>query len=121
MSTDRELLELAAKAAGFKVQPKGRTDGAFLVLMNEDGDFIWNPRNNGSDSMMLACIVGLRVDFGYHTGADKRRGVAVWTPGDDSPFPPFWTMYGRNPDLDVRLTILRAAACVGMAMNSQQG
>ena len=67
-------------------------------------------------ALRLARAVSLRIDFNFRTGSDKCLGVGVWTSGDDSIYPPFWTMYGKRPDYDVRDTILRAAAHVGKGM-----
>lgn len=59
--TDRELLELAAKGVGLRLQPRGRKDGNFLVLMNEHGDYIWNPLTDDGDAFRLAVKLGLVV------------------------------------------------------------
>lgn len=59
--TDRELLEAAARAAGLKLQPAGRTDGNFLVLMNEDGDYIWSPLTDDGDAFRLAVKLGIQI------------------------------------------------------------
>lgn len=64
--TDRELLEKAAKAAGLTLQSAGRTDGNFLVLMNEDGDYIWSPLTDDGDALRLAVKLNISV---MHYGA----------------------------------------------------
>jgi hypothetical protein len=117
MRTDREMLELAAKAAGLKLAdeidsyiPGSR---ALWVIGPGGRDAVWQPLGDDGDTMRLAHTAGLRINFNYCTGPDKRRGIGVWAPGDDSHYPPFWTMYGKKPDMDVRGTILRAAAHVG--------
>lgn len=116
-TNDKELLKLAAKAAGM-LWIDDREHG-LTIQRSENGqpyNFHWNPELDGSDALHLARVVGLRIDFNFRTGSDKRLGVGVWTPGDTEGYPPFWTMYGANPDMDAWLTIVRAAAHVGKVM-----
>lgn len=55
---DRELLELAAKAAGYTVDADGdRTD----VRDNGGGPMRWNPLDDDGDAMRLANKLGLDV------------------------------------------------------------
>ena len=67
MSTDRELLELAAKAAGYNVLPhlnsknewvNGRSE-FYFVQQNKR----WNPLTNDGDRYKLARHLGLSIDF----------------------------------------------------------
>lgn len=116
-NSDKELLKLAAKAA--RMQWIDDQKFGLTIQRNEGGmpyNFHWNPELDGSDAMHLARVVGLRIDFNFRTGSDKRLGVGVWTPDDAASYPPFWTMYGKNPDFDAWSTIVRAAAHVGKAM-----
>jgi hypothetical protein len=110
--SDRELLELAAKAA--RCEKLGAWDDKLGCLWDGEG-WTFDPLNDDGDALRLAADTCLRIDFNYHTGSDKQQGVGVWTSGDDSPFPPFWTRYGRTPDRDVRNTIVRAAASLAKA------
>ena len=66
MKTDRELLELAAKAAGYREAGinKPYTDG---LLKN------WNPLTDDGDALRLAVKLCLEIDV-HHTG------IAVRTP-----------------------------------------
>lgn len=105
MESERELLQLAAKAAGLEVWTDA--DGNLYTGVPEHR---WNPVVDDGDALRLARAANLRIDFNFRTGSDKRLGVGVWTPNDDCHYPPFWTMYGTRPDADVRWTILRAAA-----------
>jgi len=67
--TDRELLELAAKAAGYFVTgwalPVCRRDGwvvAFLEREEETGDFQkWNPLTDDGDALRLAVKLNMTV------------------------------------------------------------
>ncbi len=62
--TDRKLLELAAKAAGysFKWGKDWHDKGAPLV-----DDKLWNPRHDNNDSFRLAARLKLQVAFGTFT------------------------------------------------------
>ena len=59
--TDRKLLELAAKAAGysFKWGKDWHDKGAPLV-----DDKLWNPRHDNNDSFRLAARLKIQVSFG---------------------------------------------------------
>jgi len=67
--TDRELLELAAKAAGIRVigfvdemiaQPDHKAGG--LIIRNErGGDSCWNPRTDDGDALRLAVKLCIEV------------------------------------------------------------
>ena len=103
---DRELLELAAKAAG--IGPIIRfEDGGLLIGPNRHSRY-WNPRSHNGDSLLLAAKLELEVSiwFGFqevrcenYSGAI--RGIADFT--DDRAY-------------DYRLAIVRAAAEIGRAM-----
>lgn len=53
--TDRELLELAAKAAGYEYAKFG----GYIVIDGIPGN--WNPLTDDGDALRLACDLGLRV------------------------------------------------------------
>jgi hypothetical protein len=65
--TDRELLELAAKAAGYKiqgdvdymiVQPDHRK-GGYVIRNDRGGDSCWNPLTDDGDALRLAVKLDL--------------------------------------------------------------
>ena len=60
MATDRELLELAAKAAGY--EPQGMEDGKLYLFGVQDG---WNPLTDDGDALRLAVALKITV---YHQG-----------------------------------------------------
>lgn len=111
--TDRELLELAAKAAGIKLRP--RLGGT--VFEHDIGDnwwHVWNPRDNDGDAFRLAVKLGLVVDTlnGRVILAERLgRGHRDWTYGDteDEVF---------DDDFATRRAIVRAAAEIGKAMTN---
>jgi hypothetical protein len=60
MSTDRELLELAAKAAGIELM-QGITEDR---LLNSATRNLWNPLIDDGDALRLAVKLGMDVCFG---------------------------------------------------------
>lgn len=108
---DRELLELAAKAAGIK----GEWDGCEFWLLGErtpDNDRTWNPRDRDGDALRLA--VTLRIDIMFHgfdgLTAQSLRRIPEF-PGDGAEFD------GDDGDdfEATRRAIVRAAAEIGKA------
>lgn len=116
MSTDRELLELAAKAVGYEVFPTGWTEKHLCLKTgepDEDGDVpphvLWNPLEWDGDALRLA--VKLKIDFEHgHTFAraiwydEELSSTHVCEIGiamHDDPLPP------------TRRAIVRAAAAIG--------
>lgn len=66
--TDRELLELAAKAAGIHIGPdspwSGYSDRDGFYTTNMDGSAVtwrWNPLTDDGDALRLACDLCLQV------------------------------------------------------------
>ena len=97
--TDRELLELAAKAAGLKWH-NGH------IRVDADADYVpWNPLENDGDAFRLA--VKLRMDV-YHLAA----GVCT----DVCDFPDFLQFNGPDPYATKRRAIVGLAAEIGRAM-----
>lgn len=110
MTTDRELMDLAAKAAGIKLRGWSDYHQAFHVDASDRSDAVWNPRDDDGDSRRLEVALRLRVDvadehvrvmYGLHT-AD--RMVEHTEP------------FGRDPHAATRLAVLRVAAEIGKAM-----
>ena len=104
MTANRELLELAAKAAGMELDREGtaEADGKFAVLPDYR---LWNPLTDDGDALRLA--VKLRMDI-----ASFSRGVRADAPnGDDC-----YEDYNSDPYAATRRAIVRAAAEIGKAM-----
>jgi hypothetical protein len=95
--TDRELLELAAKAAGLEV---------VTPTMLKYGQ--WNPLTDDGDALRLAVKLKLQISFG-------NRHVSVF---DEAGFINFQTevLAHRGDDAATRRAITRAAAEIGKAM-----
>lgn len=118
--TDRELLELAAKAAGFKRATYESWSGMdirygfdFAIFT---GDEYWNPLADDGDALRLAVALQLTVN-NEHINA----GVAYCTRGDDG-FP--YVRSGTSADTTIlpsdyaatRRAIVMAAAEIGKSM-----
>lgn len=106
--TDRELIEAAAKAAGYVVSPTGRTDGNFLVLTNNDGDFVWNPLTDDGDAFRLACKLGVTIDYEQD---DRGNEDAAWAYREGSRGTV--VAFGADRYAATRRAIVRAAAAIG--------
>lgn len=111
--SDRELLELAAKAAGIKLHPS-----AFFIngLTQEQGGGIrcWNPLTDDGDALRLAVALGMdtrrwTLPHAIHISAVADTASAMETLADE-----------RIADLDpyaaTRRAIVRAAAAIGEQM-----
>lgn len=60
--TDRELLELAAKAAGIDCDIYG--DSALMIPRGHPAQREWNPLTDDGDALRLACNLIMTVDTG---------------------------------------------------------
>lgn len=80
--TDRELLELAAKAAGYEDDGPAKDSVAWecgdarLIVTDEGGHHIWNPLTDDGDALRLAVQIG-PLEFSiseYGTAVRKPKG-----------------------------------------------
>jgi hypothetical protein len=116
--TDRELLELAAKALG--IGPVIRHDELLgLVIGPVSRLRYWNPLADDGDALRLAVILSLRVE--PYTGVKMGVGgtfVANITDvyGLIYPHVKLSESHGLEPDAATRRAIVRAAAEIGRAM-----
>lgn len=100
--TDKELIELAAKAAGLLVLGYEESSGYLSVEGERFGfghqRFCWNPLNCDSDALRLAVKLGL-----FESGQlwDKVMGYRFEYEGEDDPY------------AATRRAIVRAAAEIG--------
>jgi len=110
--TDRELLELAAKAAGVEQIERVQVDEEdenpkYLYVRLEHGltyTTFWDPLGDDGDALRLAVKLGLVVEIGYAS-----RGFVVVRTNTDN-----WVEYreawGDCPYAATRRAIVRAAA-----------
>ena len=109
--SDRELLELAAKAAGMKIEwkkwvidPKARTLGGCCFALVGTYTY-WNPLTDDGDALRLAVKLGVTVTPNYHA-EQCGLGVIVFTELTDS----------EDFCAATRRAIVRAAAEIGRNM-----
>ena len=93
--TDRELLELAAKAAGLTILSWPQED--YAVVQNGDQQCGWSPLAFDSDALRLAVKLDLIVTIGAARDCDGRLSL------DNS----------DDPYAATRRAIVRAAAEIG--------
>jgi hypothetical protein len=64
--TDRELLELAAKAAGLEFDPTVKAAHGLMVVrggaMCQSDQVLWNPLTDDGDALRLAVKLGIQID-----------------------------------------------------------
>ena len=115
MSNDRELLELAAKAAGL---PYKYWDGKSVHWPNKGFFFldvagtpfgkVWNPLTDDGDALRLAVKLELEICFN-----NQEEGTTVWCPAIGDWLP---EKHGDAPYAATRRAIVRAAAEIGRTM-----
>jgi len=124
---DRELLELAAKAAGIigewverygsgEYYYQGNAEGVLYELPG-GGWSVWNPLADDGDALRLAVKLG--ISFGV--GAESKRMRVVWFIGDelhsmDMPANHHIALPPPRESEWVRRAIVRAAAAIGEAL-----
>ena len=104
--TDRELLEMAAKAAWITKWEHSQGDDGIMVFAFDTATF-WNPLTDDGDALRLAVKLGIavRVKDGYATAAyPLPTGCEFHIPSDDDPY------------IATRRAIVRAAAEIGRRM-----
>lgn len=102
---DKELLELAAKAAGIDyIKDCIWVENGFYSPLAKHERISWNPLTDDGDALRLAVNLGLVVEIGY-----AHRGfVAVRTNTDN--WKEFREPYGKCGYAATRRAIVRAAA-----------
>ena len=108
MSSDRELLELAAKAAGYEVAIAYQPDlPRCLFVRYEDKTFTWMPLIDDGDALRLAVKLGLRIDI------DNGINETCWKS-------PNWKrgseLHNDDAYAATRRAIVKAAANIGETM-----
>lgn len=108
--SDRELLEKAARAAGYEVarpaDDLGIAGGGLLLVGVQ---YPWNPLNNSGQALELAVKLGLSVMFG-----ERGNLVEVSASDASSEFCKAFAMeaLGTDPYAATRRAIVRAAAAL---------
>lgn len=117
MSGDRELMELAAKAAGIPPGIGIDSDGGYVRIEGSGGDLRvvkWNPLEDDGDALRLAVKLRLRINREINCGCDI---VEVFGPEADD-----MSCHCSTEDVvddtyaATRRAIVRAAAEIGRQM-----
>lgn len=105
-ATDRELLELAAKAAGLQTWPEGYCDLLGVSVLASDGmpDHHWNPLERNDEALWLAVKLQLLVDVAYAHVEVRGQGQNEFTEPT-----------GTDPLAATRRAIVRSGAEIGRA------
>ena len=105
--TDREMLEMAARAAGKTIDQEtfGEYQDAHEGMVVADGEH-WNPLIDEGDALLLAVRLRMCIDI-------RSEHTEVTPPGD---FCPESEEHENDPCAATRRAIVRAAAEVGRRM-----
>lgn len=117
MKTDRELLELAAKAAGY-LRAKWSSEGWFYITTMptgyEDDWELWNPLTDDGDALRLAVQIGhsrgLTIEIGQGGVCVTFDHPHVFSDGWQGP------RNSYDPQSTARRAIVTAAAKIGEQM-----
>ncbi|HQR98117.1 MULTISPECIES: hypothetical protein [unclassified Polaromonas] len=125
MSTDRELLELAAKAAGIG---RGHWDYDYVRNLGHmvTPSMMWNPLENDGEAMRLAVLKRFTIkDFAPFDNPEIAQAppdatlwgmVEIWIQDGNDPVYVEWYKAGADRFAATRRAIVRAAAEIGEAM-----
>ena len=116
--TDRELLELAAKAAGIEKLLGFGIDSYAPYWINDPKQpepRYWNPLTDDGDALRLMSSLRLDILWAEH----ERSVVACNDSSDDSPVAEK-VRFTANPAAATRRAIVRAAAEIGSSMKGQK-
>lgn len=112
--TDRELLELAAKACGYDTSHHWNAERLTLTppvigLCIKGGSTCWNPLQDDGDALRLASALSLHIEW-------RLDGRVAVSPQDQ--VEEIYCMESSREDRHegVRRAIVRAAAAIGRAM-----
>ena len=117
MSTDRELLELAAKAAGIEIVncTCGDEKWPFKYALGGTRRGHWNPLSDDGDALRLA--VKLHIGNDCFVDAALVEYCCAWVNHRNiARFHRAYEKYGDDPLLATRRAIVRAAAAIGESM-----
>lgn len=108
--TDKELLELAAKAAKFEIDARAsfmtwRENNLIALLNSSGGHSLWNPLTDDGDALRLAVKLEILVDV-----CDK------YTDATDGRYADICEIHHGDKYSATRLAIVRAAAEIGKSL-----
>ena len=108
--TDRELLELAAKAAG--IDWDAQMDNGTIVIAAEAPEF-WDPLTDDGDALRLAVKLGLLVDCDSVVLQGCQVEAVSGMSSHEDNYVHILEKYGNDPYAATRRAIVRAAAEIG--------
>ena len=114
MTTDKELLELAAKAAGIDIVPCTCSDARWPFKHHEvkSGKYgHWNPIVDDGDALRLAVKLHLSVEIWAGSSRHKQGVTIAEHDNASAEFP-----HNSDPYAATRRAIVLAAAEIGKAM-----
>ena len=111
--TDREYLELAAKAAGIELWHEEVFTNGLTRKVSDNGILQWNPLTDDGDALRLAVKLRLVIDPVARPQDGSEPSAAVWC----QPARRYITEPFRDdPYAATRRAIVRAAAEIGRSM-----
>lgn len=122
--TQREMLEAAARAAGYLIESFIDDDAAWVyestAKPNTDGEypiFKWAPKIDDGDSMRLAVKLRMMIDDIHVAGSYMEGHVVAVVHGAEAVYEP------REPDpyAATRLAIFRAAVAIDQSARRPAG
>jgi len=123
--SDRELLEMAALAAGIDALDYRRGSDAYYYDDPKTGREEWNPLANDGQALRLAVKLGIQIipypiySEPKHTALAQKKGV-LDDKDDDVRDIAALELYGVDPDAATRRAIVRAAAAIGKAIKTDE-
>lgn len=111
---DKELLELAANAAGYD-ETKTCVDEWFWVLTDENNWQPWNPLTDDGDALRLAVQLNISVHQEYDNEGVDYTVAVIWVPEYQEIEEP----HGNDIYAATRRVIVKAAAVIGKAKGKQ--
>lgn len=104
-NTDKELLELAAKAAGVELEWDGPPDIWQPIYYQGKTYHVWNPLTDDGDALRLAVKLLLEIDMGCGSIAIRHStGLKILE------------AFKQDPYASTRRAIVRVAAKIGRNM-----
>lgn len=111
MKTDRDLLALAAKAAGLNVHYWGEPGREKFVLTDIDITPRWDPLSDDGDALRLAVELGLHVQPSNGSKRDISEALVIGRFADGKA-----EAHEGDKFAATRRAIVRAAAAIGESM-----
>ena len=114
---DRELLKMAALAAGVAGEWCECGDHDPGILTPNDAGHVWNPLASDGDALRLAVKIGMIIDVRYRgMRMRKHNRITYWLSEIDQCVVQFDE--NDDPVAATRRTIVRAAAAIGRQMEA---